>query len=218
MESPILELPECHMNTESREKPMFGYYDGSGNYQNWQNSAGEVFEKAPTRKVCTIIRKISRNYDITLNTDALAQQYVNKLNQDSWWGWPAGTVLCTGMEVEPKRQNLPDESYYDYLRITWTFEHSNEDADSGEAGFSTQLLDVGSYYLSSGSGGVSKVAFKTAEGHRYVGKLDGAGNPLSDGASPVWLPARKKYSSVIFSSLGLPQQWADVKNIYRGVV
>lgn len=218
---PTLELPEKKTSWTTTEKPMAGWEYPVGFLNPFLSAAGERIEHPPTRKVPIKTMSITRNYDIDFDEDPMSQLYCGKTNSDTFWGWPAQTVLLTTIESVVNTQKTADGDDFPYQRITFNFEFSTETySDPALIGFYAEILNCGSFYLSDTG---DKKAFLTKEGHKFIGLLTESGQALNgDGGptpiAPNYLPPVAKYKSIAFAPLGLPQTNAQVKQINRTIV
>lgn len=169
-----------------------------------KNSAGEIFVPPPMMDDSSLILQITRNENINspiLQTSAL---YMNTVNSDTFFGYNPGMVKCQFISCQRQNKQLPDASVLPYLRVTYNF-HVKQSWDM-------QLLDKGTYYWyrTSQSAPWNDNKFITADGQPRDGLLDGTGQKLATGASPVYLTVRP-YNWQAFASLNLPQSFAQVQ-------
>jgi len=201
-QQPELELPECKMSPENKSVPMQGYWS-SNEFHAWRNSAYEILQKVPERDETHIVLEIARNEPLSSNVMGNAATFMNSCNSDSFWGLGAGVWKCNLISADIKRVKLPDETYYDYLRVGYKFALNN----NPEVGnWDVKLLDAGSYYLD----GTDKITFKNADGHKRIGFLDGSGGDNGN-AEPVYLPVKQRYPRIAFASLNLPNSFEECK-------
>lgn len=108
----------------------------------------------------------------------IIKDYVNRTNSEVFWGFPKRTVAMAGI-----RDSETEEVYNGirYRSVQYVLKMMIPKIDNVIDGWKEFIMDRGSFYK---EGGVKKVF--TAQGSRIVGKLDGSGGKLADGAVPIF--------------------------------
>lgn len=137
-------------------------------------SAGEPFDPPPEEEVDAPILTISRN-ELVANFQ-LWNDYSNSVNEDIFLGAPARTVR---MAIQARKQYKNNLRYW---RVSYVMEFNDLTWD-------LQLLDIGSWYLETGAGGVIERKYFLTEDEPpqpRLGLLNGFGAPLEDGQEAVF--------------------------------
>jgi hypothetical protein len=163
-------------------------------------SAGEPFDPPPEIEEHFPVLTITRN-ELFLNVNQI-RDYVNCVNSDNFQGGGPRTVKLNGISTRKQyKKNLR------YWRTTYTLEFRPDTWD-------LQLLDIGSYSLrfvvdpeDITNVTTERVYFLTDDDppQPRLGLLDGAGNPLSDGGTPVFRRFPNVYTSRPFNVLQLEE-------------
>lgn len=151
------------------------------------NSAGVPFDPPVMQDKAHLVVRVSRN-EATYNV-ALKTLYSFAVNDDTFWGVPANTLLC-----RPIRATWQREQGYSYWAVNYEIVY-NPDT------WSVRLLDAGWQELDDG-------ALKTmidADGNAYntAQLLDGSGGKLEVGGTPVYKTFKRGVERD-FALLGLP--------------
>jgi len=206
-ENPLLEIPEVETHFETSQIPIMGVYDTSQNpavFKPAQASTGEIFVPPPHMENASLILTITRNEALSAAHPQLAATYMNTCNSDTFWGCSAGQVKCQNITVQRQVKQLPGGTIFPYLRVTYIFKIKDT--------WDLKILDSGSWYWFQKSQSEPKVKqrFLSEDKQPIQGLLDGNGNKLADGGTPVWLTIRP-YNRLAFGALGLPQSFAQVQ-------
>lgn len=178
------------------------------------NSANEPFDPQPQMDLARVIIQIKKNYDPGSGVEQLAMAYANSINSDAFWGgiFPPHSVKCQPPVIRGplQRQTQGGGSPVYYLEVVWTFA-----CLPNSVYWDITALDQGTYYIPGGIGvGDAAVNFTTADGHPYVGLLDGNGGASNaedpSAATPKYLPRKQIYFEGNFGALGLPQSFSAV--------
>ena len=143
-------------------------------------SAGEPFDPPAEEEIFLPVLTISRN-EINANF-ALWNDYSNSVNSVAFLGAPPRTVR---LAVEARKQYKKNLRYY---RVSYVCEFDDLTWD-------LQLLDIGSWYLEAGAGGVIERKYFLTEDdppQPRLGLLNGFGVPLEDGGNPVFRTFRRR--------------------------
>jgi hypothetical protein len=161
-------------------------------------SAGEPFDPPPEIEEHFPVLTITRN-ERFLNMEQI-REYVNVVNSDNFQGGGPRTVKINGISARKQyKKNLR------YWRTTYTLEFN-------PATWDLQLLDIGSYSLrfvvdpeDIANVTTERVYFLTDDDppQPRLGLLDGQGNPLSDGGTPVFRRFPNVYTARPFNVLQL---------------
>lgn len=195
-DDPTADIAVMRLSYEDREEVVQAT-KGSGRtaLNGVRNSAGELFDPAPTLPSSSLVMEIRQNYTSSYAVLTTALNYMERINSDSFLGCAPHT--CRIVSVSPKtklRNGSPflEITFVIKVRPTWDL----------------QLLDIGSFYFDDDG---NSVEFKTDDGNPYHGLLNGSGKKLASGASPVFLPDMQVKSSIAFSGLGLPSSLSGYK-------
>ena len=108
-----------------------------------KNSAGTPFDKVEADRAC--FRLVLKRPWADNTWQALAAQYTNATNSDTWMGQPPHSWKCQGMSATPETQNAAGVTM-SYWMTTWEFEFRapEKDADNVEhPGWFLTLIDRG---------------------------------------------------------------------------
>jgi hypothetical protein len=206
---PTLQLPEIETSFEKYQQVVYGVFDvKTGQLTPCRASNKQVFDPPPVKENSRLIITITRNEDINSDHPAQSILYQDAVNSDTWWSQPPGTFKCQAITAQRQTKNTSKGTIIPYLRVTYKFEGRPYQQVPGD-NWDLVLLDAGTYYLNDIGGQppvVQKLKFISDDGHPITHALDGKGNPLPDGANPVWLTFRV-YKRLPFGALLLPQQF-----------
>jgi hypothetical protein len=168
------------------------------------SSAGEIFVPPPMMDDSSLTLTMTRNEDINTPVLATSAMFGNTVNSDVFFGLNPGQVKCQNITCQRQVKQLPNGTVFPYLRVTYLF-HAKSTWD-------TQLLDKGSYYRFRASTSLpwTKQKFITDDGQPRDGLLDGFGQKLADGGTPVFIIVHP-YTWQAFSTLNLPQSFNEVQ-------
>ncbi len=204
-DQPLLMLPEIETSFETYQEVVWYVYNATTKaLEPCKASNGQVFDPPPTRDRSRLNLTITRNEDISTPVLATAVAYQDAVNSDYWWGLAPGTWKVQAITVHRETKQLSNGSIFPYLRVSYKFQARQT--------WDTQLLDAGTYYKNDLGGAppvVQKIRFLTTDGHPTTGPLDGHGNKLAEGATPVFLTFRF-YPRLPFGNLLLPQSFLDI--------
>lgn len=137
-------------------------------------SAGEPFDPPAEEEIFLPVLTVARN-EIQPNF-ALWNDYSNSVNSVGFLGAPPRTVR---LAIEARKQRGKGINYY---RVSYVCEFDDLTWD-------LQLLDIGSWYLEAGAGGVIERKYFLTEDdppQPRLGLLNGLGIPLEEGGEPVF--------------------------------
>lgn len=167
------------------------------------NSANQPYIPPPHKEDMRMGIKITRNEDILAPHPALALAYMGAVNSDNFWGALPGQARCSSITVQRLQKQLPDGSVYPYLRATYDIKFMQT--------WNVNLLDSGDYWnkvITNNPLTIQKIPFIDESGNPIKGLLDGSGNKLADGGTPVY-KSYQVYPSLPFSLLNLPNSFRD---------
>ena len=183
-QNPLLRPPVVKWSMAKFQRPVDQDNDGSPIV----NSAGERFDPPIEIDDSRPVLHISRN-EATVDP-SLIVQYQDAVNADTFFGCDPGTA---------KMDSICAESAFENGVFYWKFEYEIHFRFDGWA---VQPLDQGYHHLVSG---VPSVNRDPQSGNPYPAPrlLDGAGNMLGSGGTPVFL-SFDVYNSLPFAPLSLP--------------
>jgi hypothetical protein len=186
MTPPFLRAPEFGWSHDDHQHPIVRAWrqneDGTWNQEKEPviNSAGGNFDKPMMRDVGRLVLKMTRNepyYPL-----AIAREFENKINDDVFLGWEAGTILCKHIDATWATEQFEGE-WIEYWRVTYEFVFDGD-------GWVEEFLDQGPYFRDTrpSVGGNPNPNFnklcavRDKDGVPMHGPflLDGAGGLLSD--------------------------------------
>lgn len=198
-ENPLLELAQVSFGSECVQVPVYGVFDPStGTVMVCKNSAGQTYVPPPMMDQDRLTLTITRNEIITAPHPQTALTFQNTCNSDTWWGASAGQVKCKTIVSAREVKNLPSGSPFPYLKVTYVFNFLNS--------WDLSILDSGDYYQTVTMGPL--IPFQDQSGNTITGLLDGSGNALASGGTPVFNSFRV-YARNPFAALNLPQSYAS---------
>lgn len=116
----------------------------------YQNRAGQPFKSPPETPYATARYTITRN-ESSFSGD-LADHYAWTVNSASWYGKPAGTVLCKGIEAEEVY-----EADYRFFRVSYSLHVDRnkwQPVQVANKGMLYKKQSDGKYYLSADENGI----------------------------------------------------------------
>ncbi len=174
--NPLLETPSVKFHSSGREVPIFQIRDNiTGTFKPATASNGEPFDPPPKTTSRVLTLEIVRNEPLSANQPAIAIQYQDAVNSDTFWGMPRGTWKVKEIVPERQERQIQGGTRVPFLRVAYSFEGRPE-------GWDVNLLDYGSFYLQNDPKGSAfpqkKTQFRTSEGHPTSGPLNGKGGAL----------------------------------------
>ena len=122
--------------------------------------------------------------------------YVNHVNDATFWGAQAGSVLCAGIR-ERKGETF---NGVEYRAVSYVFKFRIPNITDVIEGWKLLLLDHGPNAINQSTG--DKEAFTDAEGRKITTNLDASGLPIDPGDPPHILRF-KQFKEADFGSLNL---------------
>jgi hypothetical protein len=153
------------------------------------NSAGDYFDPPITMDDTRPLLKVTRN-EATYNP-AMAKTWKDTINSLTWNGFDPYTVKVG--EITGDLQYNPECGFY--FEVTYEFEIEVK-------GWRKLILDQGLRALDSGTGKQYAILDEKGEEITSPVLLDGSGNKLANGASPVYL-SFKVYTEADFTPLNI---------------
>jgi len=161
------------------------------------NSAGDPFDPPATETIYVPVSVVIRPEPTW--TLAKALQYNDRLNSDTVFGCPPGTLW---LRCEGEQQWSGD---WPYWSVTYQLAYLSYVLDGKKIGWQRRFLDQGFRRVVQSGSTVSRVPIKDLGGGDTTvpRKLDGQGRPLAEGAPAVWILRYTKWG-VPFGPLRLP--------------
>lgn len=178
--NPLLELPTIKFHSSGREVLLTQIYDNTtGILKPCTDSTGAVFDPPPKTTEPVLTLEISRNEPLSANHPALAIQYQNAVNSDTFWSIAPGYWKVKEIVPELQNRQISGGTKVTFWRVTYTFE-------ANANGWDIQLLDYGPEYLVPTNVAAAvdvtpleRRKFLTAENHPTSGALNGRGGALA---------------------------------------
>lgn len=175
--NPLDEDPVVRWMPAVSNEPIDEYIDENGDKKPITNSSDESPDPPLTIEVHDMVLHYERNEQYF--NSMLASQYRGAVNNDTFYGFPAGKVRCT--QIEATMQRVGNLRYW---RIVYEFQFRYD-------GWKRRVLDEG-YREKIGTTSEGKPEYKEitdSEGQKVTQpvKLDGEGKRLDEGADAVFL-------------------------------
>lgn len=125
----------------------------------YSNSAGAPLIKPVYEPHAVLCIRGTGYWSPSTFTDARVATLLDRVNDAPWHGFEAGHAWISEINSDPETQNLSNLE-----KVTFVVRCMQRK-------WNTEIADIGYYYLD----GANKRSFVTADGHIFLGKLDGAG-------------------------------------------
>lgn len=187
--------PEWSWSFENMDVPLTA--DAQDATRGITNSAGEPLPPTTTPIAITVltIRRAELDFD-----DSIIDDYVNKVNDATFWGRGPDKALMAGIQANPARR---DNTKYWMVEYVIKFNPLPD-------GWKFKPLDEGTYYWVGGVGTGVKVPFGDDAFQQVVGNLNGSGGKNTNPLVPAFVdPPYARYDKIDFDTLDLgPWTWA----------